>query len=228
MSAVLTRSNHLYPYGDGKPVAETDWHIDALLTLRETLRRFFAEDDTTYVAGNMLVFYEPGNKRRHVSPDVFVVKGVPKHQRPNFLVWEEKAPDLVVEFTSTSTKDEDLRTKFQLYRDALKVTEYFLFDPLREYLDPPEQGFRLVDGEYVPIEPSDGRFRSEVLGTELAREGTYVRVIDPRTGGFFPTASELAEQATSQAARESARADAAEAEVRRLRELLNRRDNPSG
>src|SRR4029077_17273552 len=90
-----------YPTSDGKPMAETDWHRIVMMVLIQILDRWFADKRDVYVAGNMLVYYVPGNKRRHVSPDVFVVFGVPKRLRGCFLVWEEgKAPSVVIEITS--------------------------------------------------------------------------------------------------------------------------------
>src|SRR4051812_30718202 len=84
-----------YPTSDGKPMAETDWHRILMLDLIGTLKRFFAAEPTTYVSGNLLLFYEEGNKRRHVSPDVFVVKNVRPGKRLNYIVWQEgKTPDL--------------------------------------------------------------------------------------------------------------------------------------
>ena len=71
-------------------------------------------------------------------------RGIAKKQRENYLIWEEgKAPDLVIELTSKSTKREDQQKKRELYRDVLRVSEYFLFDPTEDYLKPPLQGFRL-------------------------------------------------------------------------------------
>ena len=85
-----------YPTSDGRPMAETDWHRDLMLQLIATLQHFFRDQPNTYVSGNLLVFYRPNDKRRHISPDVFVVHGVPKCQRPNYLIWEEgKAPKSV-------------------------------------------------------------------------------------------------------------------------------------
>ena len=63
-----------YPTTDGKPMAETDYHRDVMLDLIETLRAFYAADPMVYVSGNLLLFYEEGDRRRHVSPDVFVVR----------------------------------------------------------------------------------------------------------------------------------------------------------
>src|SRR6266851_3070203 len=108
MATSLSNTDYLrngYPTSDGKPMAETDWHRILMTALIQTLDAWYAKNKKVYVSGNLLIFYEQGNKRKHVSPDVFVVKGVAKNPRPNFLVWEEKkAPDVVIELTSSSTR----------------------------------------------------------------------------------------------------------------------------
>src|SRR5207237_10697212 len=101
-----------------------------MLMLIEVLKAFYASLPRVYVSGNLLVCYEPGNRRRHVSPDVFVVKGVAKRERPNYLTWQEgKAPDLVIELTSASTRGEALEDKLVLYQHVLPIRSYFLFYP---------------------------------------------------------------------------------------------------
>src|SRR5947209_4151449 len=161
-----------YPTSDGKPMAETDTHRRLMNALIEILMVFYQAQPRVYVSGNLLLFYVPGNKRRHVAPDVFVVKGVPKGDRLNYLVWEEgKGPDIVIELTSSSTRKEDTNKKFVLYQNTLKVKEYFLFDPLEDYLDPSMQGYRLRKGVYQPIRPVKGRLPSRVLGLHLERDG---------------------------------------------------------
>src|SRR5450755_4060946 len=138
-----------YPTSDGKPMAETDIHRRLMTELIAALQAFYASESLVYVSGNLLLFYEEGNKRRHLSPDVFVVRGVPKHERENYLLWEEgQSPQFVIELTSSSTRREDTAKKFELYRDILKVREYFLFDPMGDYLKPSMQGWRLVRGVY--------------------------------------------------------------------------------
>jgi Uma2 family endonuclease len=177
-----------YPTTDGRPLAETDWHRNLMMDLILTLQRFYAGEDQVYVSGNLLVFYAPGDRRRHLSPDVFVVKGVAKRLRDNYLVWKEgRGPDVVIELTSASTREEDLNKKMLLYRDVLRVPEYFLFDPKREYLDPPMQGYRLQNGQYEPI---DGRLPSEVLGLHLERDGWALRLYNPTTGERLTTTAE--------------------------------------
>jgi Uma2 family endonuclease len=102
-----------YPTSDGRPVAETDDHRELMVALIKALQAYYANDPMVYVSGNLLLFYEQGNRRSHVSPDVFVVKGVAKHRRDNYLMWEEgKGPDFVIELTSSSTRDEDIEDKF--------------------------------------------------------------------------------------------------------------------
>ncbi len=200
-----------YPTTDGKPMAETDLHRDLMLMLIEMLKEYYRDAPRTYVSGNLLVFYEQGNRRRHVSPDVFVVRGVPKQQRINYLVWEEgKAPEFVIELTSSSTRNEDLHTKFDLYQDTLRVKEYFLFDPYGDYLSPQLQGYRLRQGVYRPIRPVDNRLPSQVVRLHLEAQGNQLRLFDPETGAWLPTPGERIEAADQ--ARENAEQAREEAE----------------
>ncbi len=183
-----------YPTRDGKPVGETPVHRDILFDLVYRLRRWFEADPTAYVSGNMLLYYVQGDKRKHVSPDVFVTLGIPDdgRRRDAYFVWEEgKGPDLIVELTSKSTRREDQGSKLALYRDVLGVREYFLFDPYGEYLKPPLKGFRLDAGHYRPIEPVEGRLPSEVAGLHLEPVAQDVRLHDPATGRYLATSGEL-------------------------------------
>jgi Uma2 family endonuclease len=206
-----------YPTSDGKPMAETDWHRDLMAILIETLKIYYVTQPRVYVSGNLLLFYERGNRRRHVSPDVFVVKGVAKHNRPNYLLWEERNPDMVIELTSSSTRREDVETKYRLYRDTLKVKEYFLFDPRGDYLDPPLQGHRLRAGAYHPIRAVAGRLPSRALGLHLERAGEELRLYDPVAHGWLPTPQELVVKAEAARQQSEAALRQAEAENKRLR-----------
>ncbi len=188
-----------YPTSDGKPMAETDLHREDMVDTIQVLDDRFADRPDVYVSGNLLIYYEEGNRRSHISPDVLVAIGVPKRPRRDYyLLWEEgRGADFVAEITSKSTKKEDQSTKFTLYRDILRVSEYVLFDPRAEYLKPPLQGFRLVGGDYVSIEPVDGRLPSTVLGLHLERDGERLRLFDPATGQYLLTRLERREAAGS-------------------------------
>lgn len=208
-----------YPDSDGQPVGETPQHCDNLLHLVEMLRAWLADDAMSYVAGNSFLYYVQGDPRRHVSPDVFVVRGIPKTPpRRRYLVWEEgKAPDVIIELSSPSTLHEDLEQKFALYRDTLQVREYFLFDPLGECLEPRLQGFRLQRGEYAPIRRVKGRLPSKVLGLHLEPSDWELRLYDPAARHWLLTPPE-----EHQAFAEERRARLqAEAEVEQLRKELD-------
>jgi len=202
-------SNHLYPTSDGKPMAETDRHRRIMVDLIESLKVHFADDPNTYVTGNLLLFYDRGNKRRHLSPDCFVVFGVPNDERLNYLTWEEgRCPDVMFEITSSSARHEDTRRKFERYRDVLRVKEYFLFDPCEEYLSPSMQGYRLRAGQYVAIRPQAGRLPSQQLGLHLERDESELRLWNPAVGEWVPTVQEIADAAQQRADAQQQRAEA--------------------
>ena len=204
-----------YPETDGQPMAETPAHRDVMIDAIQVLQRHFAHRPDVYVSGNMMMYYEEGEPRRCVSPDVFVALGVEDKNRRTYLLWREaKGPDFVLEVTSKSTRRNDQMTKRALY-EWMGVSEYVLYDPLGEYLDPPLQGYRLVGGRYVGWEgtrvPGGVRaLHSEVLGLSLhvrARDRA-LRLYDPVSGEDHLTPVEAA------AAREEAEARAERAEVR--------------
>jgi Uma2 family endonuclease len=219
MTTATAEKQIFYPETDGKPMAETDVHIDALIYLRETLKDHFRDEPQMYVAGNMLLYYEEGNPAACVAPDVFVVQGVLKQERRTYKLWEERQPPAVVfEITSRGTRLEDLGTKRAVYA-MLGVQEYFLYDPLGEYLRPPLQGYRLQEGEYQRMLPgSESSITSQVLGLELRVEGGRLRVVHPATGERLLTPAEA--QAARRAA--EARAAHAEAELEQVRAELAR------
>jgi Uma2 family endonuclease len=188
-----------YPTSDGRPMAETDLHRDLMVALIETLRWWFRDRPKVYVSGNLLVCYEKGNKRVHVSPDVFVVPGVGNHKRENYLLWEEgRGLDMVIEPTSKTTMMEDIEEKYNLYLEKLGVKEYFLFDPKEEYLKPSFQGYSRVRGKFKPMAFVDGRLPSKVLGLHLERDGEQLRLWNPADGKHLPTPSERAADAESE------------------------------
>jgi len=220
METITTAQKPLYyPESDGKPMGETDVHIDALIYLREALKDYFRDEPQVYVAGNMFLYYEEGNPAACLAPDVFVVQGVIKQERRTYKVWEEGQPPAVVfEITSRGTRLEDLGTKRVVYA-MLGVREYFLYDPLGEYLQPPLQGYQLQQGEYQRMPPAgEGRVASQGLGLELRLEAGRLRVVNPATGERLLTPAEaLAAQRAEAAARQ-----AVEAELERLRAELAR------
>lgn len=212
-----------YPDSDGKPMGETEFHVIAILHLYAALQEFFSNRDDVYLAADMFLYYEEGNRYANKSPDIMVIKGVPKHKRRTFKVWEERAhPCVIFEMTSKTTAAADI-AKCSLYA-RLGVREYFLFDPLREYLEQGLLGFRLEQGEYVEILPDgDGRLFSEELELFLYQEEELLRAIQPQANQplpSFPDAMRLARQEAQRAEQEAQKAEQEAQRAKRLAEQL--------
>ena len=209
-----------YPVSDGQPMAETPTHRRNMTDTIATLERYYADEVKVYISGNMFIYYAKNDRRRHVSPDTFVVFGVPREERDAYFTWLEPKPslDLAIEFTSRSTQHEDIEDKFHLYQNVIGVTEYLMFDPYEDYLRPPQQLYRLVRGRYRLVRPVAGRLPSKVLGLHFDRDGRMLRLYDPTTKGWLPTPGELVAEHDDTLAR---LADV-EDENDRLRRELNR------
>lgn len=182
MSAIPLEQEIEYPTADGQPMAETTLHRKVMFDLIQGLEGRYASVPDVWVGGNLFLCYEQGNPRACMAPDVLLAKGVAKWDRPNYLLWEEKPPSLVVEVTSRKTRREDKRDKKDTY-ERIGVEEYLMFDPYGEYLRPPLQGLRLERGRYqqIPLEP-DGSLISRTTGLRFQREGERLRMVDPKTG----------------------------------------------
>lgn len=217
-----------YPESDGKPMAETDTHRKQMVYLIEALDDYFRNDPQVYVAGNLFLYYEEGDPHQVVAPDVFVVKGVPKGDRRTYKLWEEenKGPQVVFEVTSRRTRKEDLGPKKGTY-EMLGVQEYFLFDPLGEYLEPPLVGYWLEEGGYR--REAGERLVSEVLGLELRVEEEHLWLYDLETGEklLSPLEAQAARrEAEARAEQEAAARREAEEELARLRaQMARQRDS---
>ena len=227
-----------YPSSDGKPLAENDAQLHAILYAVGALRVRYGERPDVYVSGDLLVYYEEGNRNVSVAPDAFVVFGVEDRLRMSYRVWEEgKGPDFVLEVASPNTWREDVRRNPGIYA-GLGVGEYFLLDPMGEHYTPRLQGYRLVDGGYEPLVAVESIDRtltlhSEVLGLELRAKGEEMRFHDPATGETLlsydeehtarRTAEARAEEEAAARREEAAARRAAEARVAELEARLGAR-----
>jgi Uma2 family endonuclease len=220
MAAIPFHREIHYPESDGRPMGETDLHISVMIDLLTALRNRYEGEPDVYLAADLFLYYVEGDPRAVVAPDVLLVRGVPKApKRRTFLLWNEgQAPCFVIEVTSKSTRGEDLETKKKVY-EMLGVEEYFLFDPLGEYLEPRLQGFRIARGRYDRIAPApDGALASRTTGLRLRPEGENLRLVDAATGERLLWVEEL--DAARRRAQEQARA--ADERTRKLEEELAR------
>ena len=125
-----------YPESDGEPMAETDLHRNWMIRIIDILQHRF-EGQQVYVSGNLLLYYVEGDPTKSVSPDALVVKGVAPGLRRTYKVWEEgKAPDVVFETTSDSTRQNDTQKKFELYAQARDSRIFSVRSPGRLFGSP--------------------------------------------------------------------------------------------
>jgi Uma2 family endonuclease len=221
-----------YPESDGQPMAETTLHRKVMSDMIEGLERRYAGMPDVWVGGNLFLYYEKGNSRKCVAPDVLLARGVAKWDRRFYRLWEENTPSLVFEITSKKTADEDEDFKPKLY-ERLGVMELVLFDPYGEYLEPRLQGYRLARGQYRPIPPNrDGSLDLQTTGVTVLPEGERLRLVDTASGEKLLWNDEIEEARQLEAAahrseivaRRAAeeRAAAAEERARALAEELDR------
>ena len=190
----------VYPESDGKPMAETPKHQQVMIDCMDIMRRHFREVPNVYIGGNMFLYYEEGNPRKSVSPDVFMVRGVPKKELRVYKTWEQPPTlDFVLEVASPSTFEKDFTVKKEIYAKILCVKEYYIYDPYHE-IEPAFIGFRLVGADYEEIDFVEGRLPSEVLGLELGEYEEALRLYDPATGTWLDTSRERADKAEAELA----------------------------
>lgn len=218
-------------YSDGEPL-ETNWHRIQMNLLIDLIYQVMTERGRTdfFAGGDMFVYYSYEQARDVASgrpyfrgPDVFYVGGVERRrERKAWVAWEEggRLPDVIVELLSPSTAKIDRTVKKDLYARTFHTPEYFLYEPSSMKLE----GFRLAGDIYRPLPPNaQGRLWSDQLeleiglwhGEQTGEESTWVRLFHS-DGRLVPTPAERADA-------ERQRADAAEAELKRLRALLDGR-----
>lgn len=186
-----------YPESDDKPMGETAFHITLLTDLFQILKNFFNRQKDVVVIADMMFYYEEGNPRKVIAPDVMVIKGVGNHSRRTFKLWQEKTPDVIFEISSRGTWKEDLQKKYFLYQE-LGVKEYYVFDPEYDYLkDEPLIAYHLKNGKFEETKVKRGRVFSPALGLEIVDTGETLRLFNPDTKSFLPTMAELTESAKS-------------------------------
>ena len=179
---------------------------------------YFSELPNTTVASEAPVGPDMSDRDDIRIPDLLVAfdcdRGLLEERRGYALELMERPPDFVLEVASPTTGVNDY-TDRRLDYQRYEIPEYWRFDPSGgEHYDVSLAGDRLVDGVYEPVEVEqlgEGVWRgySETLGLHVCWEHGRLGFFDPETESYLRSHQE-----------EAARADAAEAEVRRLREQL--------
>jgi Uma2 family endonuclease len=222
MSIDLQHVDVHYPSSDGKPMAETELHVLAIIDLYDVLGRFFASRPDVFVAADMFWYWREGDKSQCLAPDIMVVTQVGREvPRRSYKSWEEgQVPSIVFEIASENTWEDDLESKFDIY-EREGVQEYFIYDPEGLYLRPRLLGFRLKDSAYCRMRQRDGHLVSD-LGFWLTVDDTRLRVIDASTQRPVLGFRELAEENARVAEEQRQRADRLEAELEILKASLQK------
>ena len=178
-----------------EPPLESYAHLQQILILLQSLEWLWQDRNDYFAAANLTIYYSPNQKKSEYfrGPDFFVVLGTERRlDRKSWVVWGEggKYPDVIVEILSPSTAKIDRGEKKQIYQDIFRTPDYFWFDPETLEL----QGFRLMEGQYQAIEPTDrGWLWSDRLGLFLGIYQQQLRYFN-REAELIPTPAEVAKQ----------------------------------
>jgi Uma2 family endonuclease len=158
---------------------EGDPHFKAKASARKTLDDFFHSiGRKIYISGELSVYY-PDEPR--FAPDLFAVLDVESYDRTKWVVSHEgKGLDWVLEVYFSGDASKDFELNVERYA-RLGIPEYFIFDraalSLRGYRLPPTEQGRPPSCVYRPIVLQQGQLASQVLGLDLAVEGTNLRFL---------------------------------------------------
>ena len=75
-----------YPSEDGFPISTNTDHLEWMVRCYRTLEHRFRGRRDLFVGCDMLIYYERGNNKARVAPDVSVSFGVPPRERPSYCV----------------------------------------------------------------------------------------------------------------------------------------------
>jgi Uma2 family endonuclease len=212
---IVDASDRLYPDSDGLPMAENTWQFRYIVTIKENLDGLFADVAEVFVAGDLFWYPVEGSTGIRQAPDVLIAFGRPKGDRRSYLQWKEGniAPQVVFEIWSPSNRPVEIIRKLDFY-ERYGVEEYYWYDPDNGDLC----GYLRQDGKLAII-PNMIDWVSPRLGVRFTLEDIELVLYRP-DGQRFLTFQELMEE------RKKAieRAEAAEAEVARLRALLEQQN----
>jgi Uma2 family endonuclease len=192
MAITASRKEQIvYPESDGKPMADNTKQFRWIVTLEGGFEALFRDREDVFVAGDLFWYSVEGRPDIRMAPDVMIVFGRPKGDRPSYKQWEEEniAPQVVFGVLSPSNSLLEMAKKLEFY-DRYGVEEYYLYDP--------ETGdftgwIRGEDGRLRVIDEIQG-WVSPRLGVRFEIEDGELRVIRPDRQRFM-TYLELQQQA---------------------------------
>jgi Uma2 family endonuclease len=125
----------VYPESDGKPMADNTKQLRWIVRLYDNLEALFAKRADVFVGSNQFWYPVEGEPGTNQAPDVYVVFGRPKGDRPSYKQWEEGGVPMTVVFEILSPGNDfmEMDDKHAFYEDH-GVEEYYLYDPDKNIL----------------------------------------------------------------------------------------------
>ena len=209
-----------YPFAEeGAPVVQGSLHGRTARDLENMTTGLLLDWPEVGIYSDVFLFWMRRQPRRY-APDLFVLPRVRKlkRERQSVYLWKEPSRCVfVLEVLSDSNEEEDPEERFRAYRDGAKINEYFLCDP--RPTPPRVWGYRLQEGEYVPIPPDErGRIWSDQLKGWFGVNAQGQVQVWNEAGDEMPRY----EDALQRLKEEARLRQAAEARVRELEEELRR------
>jgi Uma2 family endonuclease len=214
----------VYPESDGKRLADNTKQARWIVVLYGNLCALFHDRPDVFVAPDNFWYPKEGFPNLGQAPDVYVVFGRPKGDRPSYKQWEEDNVPLTVVFEILSPGNTiwEMADKLAFY-DEHGIEEYYIYDPDNNRLAVYQRGREALHR----IWKTDG-FVSPRLGIRFDLSGPEMVIYHPN-GRHFLTFEELeaerlqaeqrAENAEQRAEKAEQRADEAQRRAARLAEL---------
>ncbi|MCA1595803.1 MAG: Uma2 family endonuclease, partial [Chloroflexi bacterium] len=157
-ASVIQDEHELYPVHEEDTVPQNPRHFKQQMYLAGTLQAYLPR---WWVTGETCLYWERGNTKRYVAPDVAVIETLPPGEPHNvYLRWSDPPLLFVAEIGSRSSLVGDTGPKVSTYEQKLCVPEYLYADPPRSDL----RLWRMADGRYHPVSrTAEGRVWSEQL-----------------------------------------------------------------
>jgi Uma2 family endonuclease len=131
---MLVRIRHpeklIYPESDGQPMGENTVQVKWIIELYNGLQAAFRDRDDVFIAADLFWYPIYGDPTNVLAPDLMVVVGRPKGDRPSYKQWEEEniPPQVVFEILSPGNTERDRAKKLRFYR-RYGVEEFYEYDP---------------------------------------------------------------------------------------------------
>jgi Uma2 family endonuclease len=217
----------IYPESDGKPMGENTLQVKWIVAILNGLEGVFRDRPDVFLAADLFWYPQYADPTNVTAPDVMVVFGRPKVDRPSYKQWEEEniPPQVVFEIQSPGNTADELAGKFRFYRRH-QVEEYYLYDPATHQLQAWVRSVRKL----VPVKEINGFVSPRLKVRFEVSESEPMKLIRP-DGTRFRTYLELlsdAEEAQRQAAAERKQAESerkrAESQRKRADTAVRRAD----